>query len=97
MVDKAALGQIFSEYFGLPCQFSFHRLLHTHHLSSGAGTIGQLVAGVPSGLSLTAPQDTEKKNYPADSVFNVDETGLTTIEGKIPQVAGHKANAKQMH
>jgi hypothetical protein len=26
---------------GFPCQFSFHRLLHTHHLSSGAGTIGQ--------------------------------------------------------
>jgi hypothetical protein len=37
-----ALGQDFSEYFGFPCQFSFHRLLHNHHhLSSGAGTIGQ--------------------------------------------------------
>jgi hypothetical protein len=40
VVDKVALGQVFSEYFGFPCQFSFHRLLHTHHLSSGAGTIG---------------------------------------------------------
>jgi hypothetical protein len=46
-----ALGQVFSQYFGFPCQFSFHRLLHTHHLSSGAGTVGQLVADVPSGLS----------------------------------------------
>jgi hypothetical protein len=27
VVDKAALGQIFSEYFGFPCQ-SFHRFLH---------------------------------------------------------------------
>jgi hypothetical protein len=28
------------------------------HLSSGAGTRGQLVADVPSGLSLTPPQET---------------------------------------
>jgi hypothetical protein len=47
------LGQIFSEYFGFSCQFSFHRLLHNHHLSSGDGTIGQLVADVPIGLHLT--------------------------------------------
>jgi hypothetical protein len=42
VVDKVALGQAFSEYFGFPCQSSFHQLLHNHsHLSSGAGTIGQ--------------------------------------------------------
>jgi hypothetical protein len=41
VVDKVALGQVFSEYFGFPCQSSFHHLLHNHHLSSGAGTIGQ--------------------------------------------------------
>jgi hypothetical protein len=52
-VDKLVLRQDFSEYLGFPCQFSFHRLLHTHHLSSGSGTIGQLVADVPSGLCLT--------------------------------------------
>jgi hypothetical protein len=62
-VDNVALGQLFSEYFGFPCQFSFHRLLHNHHLSSGAGTIGQLVADVPSGLSLTPPQETKKKAH----------------------------------
>jgi hypothetical protein len=55
-----ALGQVFSEYFGYPCQFSFHWLLRIHHLSSGAGTIGQLVTDVPSGLSLTPPQDANK-------------------------------------
>jgi hypothetical protein len=49
--------QVFSEYFDFHCLFSFHRLLHTHHhASSGAGTIGQIVADVKSGLSLTAPQ-----------------------------------------
>jgi hypothetical protein len=42
VVDKVALGQVFSEYFGFPCQSSFHHLLHNHpHLSSGACTISQ--------------------------------------------------------
>jgi hypothetical protein len=52
-----ALGQVFSEYLGFPCQFSFHRQLHSHHLSCGAGTIGQLVANVPSGISVTSPKE----------------------------------------
>jgi hypothetical protein len=30
VVDKAALRQVFSEYFGFPCQ-SFHRFLHYHN------------------------------------------------------------------
>jgi hypothetical protein len=29
-MDKAALGQVFSEYFGFPCQ-SFHQFLHDHN------------------------------------------------------------------
>jgi hypothetical protein len=42
VVDKVALGQVFSEYLDFPCQSSFHQLFHNHpHLSSGAGTIGQ--------------------------------------------------------
>jgi hypothetical protein len=58
VVDKMALRQVSSKYFGL----SFHRLLHIHHhLSSGAGAIGQLLAEVPSGLSLTPPEETKKK------------------------------------
>lgn len=27
VVDKAALGRVFFEYFGFACQFSFHQLL----------------------------------------------------------------------
>jgi hypothetical protein len=47
VVDRVALGQVFSEYVGFPCQFSFHRLLHIHHhLSSGADTIGPIVDSV---------------------------------------------------
>jgi hypothetical protein len=34
-------------------------MLHTHHPSSWVGTVGQLVADVPSGLSLTSPQETK--------------------------------------
>jgi hypothetical protein len=42
VVDKVALGQVFSEYFGFPCQSSFHQLLYNHpHLSSGVCIIGQ--------------------------------------------------------
>jgi hypothetical protein len=60
------LGHIFSEYFGLPWQFLFHRLFHIHHhLSSGASTIGQIVADVPSELCLT-PLEESKKNWLRD-------------------------------
>jgi hypothetical protein len=53
VLENVALGQVFSEYFGFPCQSSFHQLLHNHHHpSSMTGTIGQTVATVPSGLSL---------------------------------------------
>jgi hypothetical protein len=66
VVDKVALGQVFSEYFGFPCQFSFQRLLHNHYLSYGAGTIGQIEADLPSGLvSLTPPLETNKKKKEA--------------------------------
>jgi hypothetical protein len=55
VVDKVARGHIFPKYFDFPCQFSFHRLLHIHHLSFGTGTIGQTAADIPSELSLTTP------------------------------------------
>jgi hypothetical protein len=35
VVNNVALGQVFSEYFGFPCQSSFHQFLHitiTYHL-----------------------------------------------------------------
>jgi hypothetical protein len=60
VVDKAELRRAFSEYFGFPYP-SFYRLLHTHHPSSGAGTVGQTVADVPRGLNLT-PTRKYKKN-----------------------------------
>jgi hypothetical protein len=67
VVDSVALGQISFEYFGFPCQFSFRQMLHIH-LPPRAGTVGQLVADVSSGLSLTPPQETKKKKKSVSSV-----------------------------
>jgi hypothetical protein len=78
VVDKVALGQVFCEYFGFPCKFSFYRLLHIHHLSSGAGIIGQLVADVPSGLSLTPPQEEAKSR---SVIIFTRREGLDRVEG----------------
>jgi hypothetical protein len=51
-----------SEYYGFLCQFTFHRLLHTHHHpSSGNCTIWQIVAAVPSGLSSPPPPSFQRK------------------------------------
>jgi hypothetical protein len=74
VVDKVALGQVFLEYFGFPCQFSFQRLLRIHHhLSSGAGTIGQLVADVPSGLKSPHPKKLKKKKKSDSSYARLEE------------------------
>jgi hypothetical protein len=60
MVYKAALGQVFFEYFGFSCQ-EFYRLFHTHHLSSEVGTVRR--SGLSkSGLGSTPPQK-EKRKY----------------------------------
>jgi hypothetical protein len=49
VMDKVALKQVFYEYFGYFCQFSFHQLLSTdHQFSFRAGTIGQIVANIPN-------------------------------------------------
>jgi hypothetical protein len=66
VVDKVSLGWVSSEYFGFPCKFSFHQMLHTH-LSSWAGTIDELLADVPSELSLTPPHETKKYIYVIDT------------------------------
>jgi hypothetical protein len=66
-MDKVTLGQVFSDYFCFPCQFSFHQTLHIH-LYSWAGTTAQLVIEVPSGLSLT-PTHKIKKRW-VENVFS---------------------------
>jgi hypothetical protein len=56
VVDKAAVGQVFSKHYGFLCH-SFRQLLHTQHQSSPeAGTTSQIVANVPNEISLMPPQ-----------------------------------------
>jgi hypothetical protein len=65
VVDKAEVVQVFSEYFGFPCQ-PFHRLFQTHlySSSSSAGTVGDLVASVIVILATTAQQATKITEEP---------------------------------
>jgi hypothetical protein len=61
---QSVIGAGFIRVLRFPCQFSFHRLLHRHHhLSSGSGKTGQIVADVPTGLGLTANQKMKKKTF----------------------------------
>jgi hypothetical protein len=39
VVDKVALEQVFSEYFGFPCQSSFHQFLSTITLTYHPGLV----------------------------------------------------------
>jgi hypothetical protein len=51
VVDKVALGQVFSEYFGFPCQISFHQLLQKSSSSIMWGLYNRPeVAAVPRDL-----------------------------------------------
>jgi hypothetical protein len=57
LLDKVALGQVL-----LPILIPPTALKSTSSSSSsGPGTIGHIVPDVPSGLSLTPPQETNKR------------------------------------
>jgi hypothetical protein len=45
VVGKVALGQVFSEYFGLPCQSSFHQFFSTITLTYHPGLVQQASSG----------------------------------------------------
>jgi hypothetical protein len=56
---QSGTGAVLFRALQFSLQFSFYRIIHTH-LSSGACTIGQLVADVTSGLSITLSHETIK-------------------------------------
>jgi hypothetical protein len=102
-VDEVTVGQVSSEYFGFPCQFSFHQVLH-NHLSSGTGTTGQLIADVPSGLRLAPSHE----NYCAISrhylyatsgnLLSTTTTTTTTATNATFSYFPHKAsNVARLH
>jgi hypothetical protein len=57
VVDKAELGQVFSENFGFPFH-SFHRLLHTHHHT---GLVQQASSLSNSELDYTPSEGKQKR------------------------------------
>jgi hypothetical protein len=59
-----------------------------HSSSSGADTIRQIIADVPSGLSLTPPQETKKQNLNLDvSVEGPTERAVLAVQS----AAAHRA------
>jgi hypothetical protein len=66
VVDKVALGQISSEYFGFSCQ-SFRRLLHTHHHSG-------LIQPATGGLCSTSAAKKKKKKKNLDRIYLYNTT-----------------------
>jgi hypothetical protein len=90
VVDKVALGQVFSEYFGFPCKSSFHQLLHNHpHLSSGADTIGQKCPQY-KGLSPTplAIKNSNSAIFAKFSKLNTNDTNTIVVIEKVKPFIG---------
>jgi hypothetical protein len=58
---QSGTGEGFLRVLRFPLPILIPPTIRTCHLLSGAGTIGKIVADVPSGLSLTPPQETKKK------------------------------------
>jgi hypothetical protein len=57
LVEMVVLGQVFPKHFSFLCQFSSQPHLSS---SSTAGIVGPIVAGIPTGLSLTPPYELKK-------------------------------------
>jgi hypothetical protein len=87
VVDKAALGQVFSQYCGFPCH-PFRRMPHAYrHPSCAVGTVSQIAADVPNGLSLSPPRK-EKKEIKSLGIINshkkiepIPVTGRASLQG----------------
>jgi hypothetical protein len=87
VVHQVALEQASSEYFGLACQFSFHRLLHIHHhVSSGAGRIGQLMPTYQVDSVSPHPQKKTKKKKNGGGLFIT--TAVRTSDNSAQKVSG---------
>jgi hypothetical protein len=92
VVDKVALGQVFSKYFGFLCQSSFHQLLHNHHhLSSGAGTIGQQWPMYQVDSVSPHPEKLKKKKLIGQICRKAVACGYLTekVKEAVPSISSH--------
>jgi hypothetical protein len=62
----------FLQVLRLSCYFSLHQMFHTH-LSSGTGTIGQLMTDLLSRLSLTPLDRTKSKKKTRENWTNIKD------------------------
>jgi hypothetical protein len=74
-VDKVALEQVFSEYFGFPSHFFFFHILHTR-LSSKAGKIGPIVTYLinkwtPAHFTPRKEKQTKRKKSEAKTIIAI--------------------------
>jgi hypothetical protein len=88
VVDNVEVGQVFSQYFGFSCQFSFHRLLHIHlqHLSPGAGAIGQLVANLLYSQEPSAEPHSVQDESPSQAIYLKSNSILSVIDLYVSKV-----------
>jgi hypothetical protein len=70
MVDKVAFRQIFSKYFGFPCQFSFHQIFNFSNLSYVTITMGQI-----------QPKYQETQSHSTLRIKIRMDINLTSVEG----------------
>jgi hypothetical protein len=64
VVDKVAVGQVFSEYFRFPCQFLFHRLPHIHHHLSSVADNNSSIGGRHTKWTRSHTPHKKKKRKP---------------------------------
>lgn len=74
VLDKLVVEHIFSCCFGFPCHFQVH-----NRLLVGVGTVGPIVSGIPSRLTLISFYEMKIKN----SVYQLDLNGTRLTPGVI--------------
>jgi hypothetical protein len=83
VVDKVALGQVFSDCFGFPCHFAFHHLHYTdhhHHPRRETGSVGPLVTDVDS-ASLSPRMN---KNNSSSSSSSINKLANSMVGREYP-------------
>jgi hypothetical protein len=71
VVDKVALGQVFSEYLGFPCQFSFHQLLHIHHHYLSSGASSRPISGWHTKWDSVSPHPKKRKEKETKRMYSL--------------------------
>jgi hypothetical protein len=99
VVDKMAPGQVFSEYFGFPCQPHFIPPTSPSSQTPGTGKIGKYMAAVPRGTSMdsTAHNSNKKRNYATACPQNItvhDEMWVLLSSAVNKTYKGTRGNSK---